>query len=66
MAYEDVVADVESASRTLVERCLRFHENPRSVRTMSTVQVRQPIYASSIGRWHRYAVHLGPLLRLLD
>jgi tetratricopeptide (TPR) repeat protein len=71
VVYEDVVADLESESRKIVafcgidweERCLRFHENERMVRTMSRVQVRQPLYTSSVGRWRRYEAHLAPLLR---
>jgi hypothetical protein len=47
------------------ERCLRFHENERVVRTFSTLQVRQPMYRSSVGRWKRYEKHLKPLLDAL-
>jgi tetratricopeptide (TPR) repeat protein len=69
VAYEELVADTEGVSRKLVEfcgldwdpRCLRFFENPRPVRTVSKLQVRQPIYGSSVGRWRRYAAHLAPL-----
>ena len=31
--------------------CLNFYETERAVNTPSTWQVRQPIYASSVGRW---------------
>jgi hypothetical protein len=73
VAYEDVVADLESVSRRLVafcgleweDRCLRFHENQRLVQTISRVQVRKPLYTSSVARWRRYAAHLGPLLQAL-
>jgi len=73
VVYEDVVADLEPACRQIVEfcgleweeRCLRFHENERMVRTMSRVQVRQPLYKSSVGRWQRYEAHLEPLLKAL-
>jgi tetratricopeptide (TPR) repeat protein len=73
VVYEDVVADLEAESRRIVafcgleweDRCLRFHENDRKVHTMSRVQVRQPIYKSSIGRWRRYEAQLEPLLRAL-
>jgi tetratricopeptide (TPR) repeat protein len=69
VAYEDLVADVEGLSRQLVEfcglpwdeRCLRFYENPRTVRTVSKLQVRQPVYKSSVARWRRYESQLGPL-----
>jgi hypothetical protein len=32
------------------------------VATPTRLQVRTPIYTSSIGRWKRYAEFLGPLL----
>lgn len=73
VVYEELVADVESGSRRLVEfcglpwdeRCLRFYENPRVVRTVSKLQVRQPVYTSALGRWRRYAAHLAPLRKAL-
>jgi len=71
--YEALVGDQEAWSRKLVdflglpwdERCLAFHQTSRPVFTSSTWQVRQPIYASSIGRWRHYAKHLGPLFSSL-
>lgn len=71
--YEDVVADTETQARRLIahcglewdDSCLRFHENERPVKTASLYQVRQPIYAGSVGRWRRYEQHLGPLLQIL-
>jgi hypothetical protein len=45
--------------------CLAFHRNPRPVQTVSAVQVRRPIYTSSIGRSRNYVAHLGPLMRHL-
>ena len=71
--YEAVVADVEAQARRMLdfvglpwnEACLAFHRTERPVRTASVNQVRQPIYAGSVGRWRRYASHLGPLLREL-
>jgi tetratricopeptide (TPR) repeat protein len=71
--YEDVVDDLPTQARRLVEwlglpwdeACLNFHETKRVVRTASLSQVRQPIYATSKGRWRRYAPYLGPLLEEL-
>jgi len=68
--YEDLVADLEGVSRRLIARCglpwdprcLDFCHNNRPVRTASAVQVRQPVYRSSVGRGHRYGKFLGPLL----
>lgn len=67
--YEDVVDDVESMARRLLDhcglpwdaRCLEFHKTERSVHTRSKAQVRQPIYKSSRGRWRPYAPWLSPL-----
>ncbi len=67
--YEDLVADLEVETRKLLEfcglawdeRCLRFHENPDASTTASALQVRQPIYAHSVGRWRNYARQLEPL-----
>jgi len=67
--YEDVVADVRGQAQRLLqhcalgwdERCVRFHENARASTTASALQVRQPVYDTSIGRWRRYADQLEPL-----
>jgi tetratricopeptide (TPR) repeat protein len=72
--YEDVVADLESQARRIVahcglewnDACLAFHRTERSVRTASAVQVRQPIYRSSVGRWRAHEQALEPLLRALE
>jgi tetratricopeptide (TPR) repeat protein len=68
--YEDVVADLESQVRRILEycglpwddRCLAFHKTERPVRTPSALQVRRPIYKSAVGRWRVYEEFLGPLL----
>lgn len=67
--YESVVADPEGAARRLVAHCglawdaacLAFHRTPRVVRTASDLQVRRPVYATSVGRWRPYQRHLGLL-----
>jgi len=72
--YEDLVADVEAESRRLVsfiglrwrKACLDFHNSDRVVTTASRAQVRQPIYAKSVGRWKEYGADLAPLLDALD
>jgi tetratricopeptide (TPR) repeat protein len=68
--YETLVGNLERESRRLIDflgldwdpACLRFHETERTVLTASMWQVRQPLYASSMGRWRSYRRHLGPLL----
>lgn len=71
--YEDLVKEHEKTSRELIgfcelpwdERCLRFHQTERPVKTCSNWQVRQPIYKSYTARWKRYEPYLGPLSALL-
>lgn len=41
--------------------CLEFHKSTAASTTASAVQVRQPIYASSIEKWRHYERHLAPL-----
>jgi tetratricopeptide (TPR) repeat protein len=68
--YEELVDDLEGHARRLLAHCdldwdprvLDFHLTERSVRTASVIQVRQPIYKSSIGRWRGYEPYLKPLL----
>lgn len=46
--------------------CERFFAFDRPVRTASRHQVRQPINARGIGRWHRYERQLAPLIDALN
>lgn len=72
--YEKLVADIETESRRLIEfcdldwqpQCLKFYDNPEASTTASTVQVRQPVYQSSIGKWRHYREHLAPLIEMLE
>ena len=73
VAYEEVVADLETQARRLIaflgldwdEACLGFHQTRRPIRTASVHQVRQPLYRSSLARWKAYEAHLGPLIDAL-
>ena len=73
LRYEDIVHDQENQTRDLLgfcelswnEACLRFHENEAPVATASSVQVRQPLYSGSIGRWKKYGDRLDGLCRTL-
>ncbi len=69
LRYESLVADQDGETRRLLEflgldwseACLRFHESGRVTRTLSNDQVRQPIYAGSVGRHTHYTKHIKPL-----
>ncbi len=62
VAYEDVVADMETQARRLVDyldlnwqdASLEFHKQKTAVTTASASQVREKIYSGSVGRWRKY------------
>ncbi|MCH8959042.1 MAG: sulfotransferase, partial [Proteobacteria bacterium] len=70
VVYEELVENTEEQARTLIahlglawdDACLEFYKNKRRVSTSSLVQVRQPVYKTSVGRWRRYEKHLAPLI----
>jgi predicted Zn-dependent protease len=69
LVYEQLIADPEREIRRIFdylelpfeERCLRFHETERSVRTASSEQVRTPLYKSGVDHWRNYEQWLDPL-----
>ena len=69
LIYEDLVDRTEPEVRRLLDAiglpfdpaCLRFFENDRAVRTVSSEQVRQPIYRSGLDHWRQFAPWLAPL-----
>lgn len=71
--YEDLVDDVEDATRRLLDylglpfdpAVLDFHRTDRAVRTISAGQVRQPINRKGIGAWRKFEVELEPLREAL-
>ena len=72
--YEETVADLEGVARKLVAwcgldwepQCLEFHRSKRPVSTASAVQVRQPIFRTSAGRWKHYEQALRSLFTQLE
>jgi tetratricopeptide (TPR) repeat protein len=71
--YESLVAEPRPLVAGLLahcgldweEACLHFDRTPGAVATASAVQVRQPLYASSVGRWRHYESHLQPVFEEL-
>ncbi len=74
LRYEDLVEDFEPQAKALVAasgldwdpNCLNFHENDRRVDTLSTLQVRQPIYASSIGAGRKFKDEMSEFVDTYD
>jgi hypothetical protein len=71
--YEALVEDLEGTSRPVLEHCglgweescRDFQQTRRAVRTASLMQVREPLYRTSLGSWRRYEKFLGPLREAL-
>lgn len=72
--YETLVNDIDGESRKLVEfcdlewqsQCLKFHENQTASTTASTVQIRQPVYQSSVGKWRNVEQQMQPVVEILE
>src|SRR5262249_3757911 len=72
--YETLVAEQETQSRRLIafcgldwdDACLDFHHNEMPVATASSIQVRSPMYTTSVGRWKRYGDRVNALRELFD
>jgi tetratricopeptide (TPR) repeat protein len=71
--YEDLIADLERQARAIVDHCgvewedacLAFYKTQRQVKTSSSVQVREPVYGTSVGRWRQCENFLQPLIEAL-
>jgi len=74
VSYEKLTEEPELVVRGLLDnlglewepQCLEFHKNISSVATASTMQVRQPLYRTSVGRWKNYANQLEDLKLIFD
>jgi tetratricopeptide (TPR) repeat protein len=71
--HESTVNDFEGTVRRLLDylglafeqTCLNFYNTRRSVRTVSSEQVRRPIYRDGLEQWRHYEAWLGPLKETL-
>jgi tetratricopeptide (TPR) repeat protein len=72
--YEELVSHTEREARRVTahcgldweERCLDFHKSTSASTTASATQVRQKVYASSVGKWRAYEQELMPLRQRLE
>jgi len=73
LRYEDVVNDIETESRRLVEfigepwdaRCAAFHENRRKALTASYEQVTEKVYTRSVYRYRHYREQLRDVIPII-
>jgi len=74
LSYEKFVESPERETRRVLEfcglpwteACLEFHKNQRPVLTASTLQVREPVYKSSVDYWKNYEPFLAELISVLQ
>jgi tetratricopeptide (TPR) repeat protein len=67
--YERLVTDTDNELRRLLNYCqlafepgcLRFYENRRVAQTISSEQVRRPIYTAALDQWRHFEPWLDPL-----
>jgi hypothetical protein len=67
--YERLVTDTDNEVRRLLDycklsfapECLRFYENRRVAQTISSEQVRRPIYTAGLEQWRHFEPWLDPL-----
>lgn len=73
LRYEQLVQDQLEQTRALLqfcglewqEACTQFHRNPSATTTASAVQVRRPLYDSSVYLWRHYTRQLAGLAERL-
>jgi tetratricopeptide (TPR) repeat protein len=71
--YEDLVGNPETEIRRLLDYlelpfeqgCLEFHKNQRAISTISSEQVRSPLYREAVEHWRHYEPRLRPLKTVL-
>ena len=72
--YEELIENPEAKTKELLkfcglqwdENCLEFFKNKRAVATASLVQIRNPIYKSSVKSWKNYEKHIGKLIDIIN
>jgi hypothetical protein len=72
--YQVLVNNTEETARAVIAfcgldwdpNCLEFQSNPQAAYTFSELQVRKPIYRSSLQKWKAYEPWLAPLIEALN
>ena len=72
--YEQLIMDQERVTRDIIEYlglgwendCLDFYANARNVMSPSNLQVRKPLYRTSMNRLEKYKENLTPLFGLIN
>ena len=71
--YEKLIQNPEKQIRNLVkscnlswhDKCLKFYNNKRAIKTASDTQARKKIYKSSVNSWKNYEKYLREVFKEL-
>lgn len=74
LKYENLISNSDKEIKNLINycnlewdpKCLDFYKSKSAVKTLSTIQVRKPIYKSSIKSWKKYEKSIKDLINHLD
>jgi len=74
ISYEKLIQNQKEETKKLLDfcdldwnnKCMNFYKNKRNVSTASVMQVRKPIYKSSVNSWEKYRKHLSVLIDELN
>ncbi|MAA77774.1 MAG: hypothetical protein CL916_00825 [Deltaproteobacteria bacterium] len=72
--YEKMVSNQEEVTQKIISYCglsyepsmAEFYKTKRGVATASAMQVRSPVYRSSVQKWKRYESELQPMIAILE
>ncbi len=70
VSYEELVHNSTQTTNRILDfceldleqACYDFHQSTRSIKTLSSTQVRQPIFTHGVGRWKTYELQLSNLV----
>ena len=73
-SYEEIIKNPESEIKKLLDfcglkfenKCLKFYETKRAIKTVSSNQARQPLYNSSISSYKRYEKYMKEIFTKID
>ena len=71
--YEKIIDNPQQEIKKMIkfcalpweDDCLEFHKNKTPIKTMSTVQARQPIYKSSVNSYERFSPFLEEINKII-
>ena len=72
--YENMISNIEIESKKIIsflkleweDSCLEFYKNKNIVKTLSTSQVREKIYTTSVNSWENYSKYIPELFSKLN